>query len=175
MFASGMAESDKMEIKLHDIAGEALQLLINYCYTGEIEITAGNVELLLPAASQLEFVEIEEECSKFLECFLEKNPLNCISYYAVAELYDFADLMKLSMQLMCKHFTAIKITQDFLEIKPQLLFKLIASNDLNVEREEEVFGAVNSWINYDQNARAKHTVDLFKDIRFTLMEFSVEF
>lgn len=175
MFSSGMTESDKTEIKLHGIAGEALQLLINYCYTGEIKISTANIELLLPAASQLEFVELEKECSKFLQGFLKRNPRNCISYYAVAELYNFFDLKELSIKLMFTQFMDITSTEAFSEMSPQLLLKLIESNDLNVEREEEVFSAVNSWINYDKNARAKYAKDFFKVIRFTHMEFSVEF
>lgn len=173
MFSSGMSESEKKEIPLKDVSGEALRLIIQYCYTGEIEINVNNVEMLLPAASQLEFVEIEEECSKFLETMLEKNPLNCLSYYFTAFYYNFDDLMMLAKRLMCEHFVKIKDAKEFFLLDFHVLLEIVRSDDLKVDREEDVFNAVVKWLNHDQSNRKQYSADLLKLIRFSQMDATV--
>lgn len=173
MFTSGMKESEKKEIPLENVSGEALRLIIQYCYTGEIEINVDNVEMLLPAASHLEFVEIEKECSKFLEIILEKNPLNCLSYYLTGFLYNFDGLMMLAKQLMCKHFMEIKDAEEFLLLEFDVLLELIGSDDLKVDREEDAFNAVMKWVNHEQSSRKQYLADLLKSIRFSQMDVTV--
>lgn len=173
MFSSGMSECEKREIPLQDIDGEALRLIIDYCYTGEIEINAENVETLLPAASQLEFVEIEEECSKFLEIFLQKHPLNCLSYYLVAQRYNFAGLKMMAQEIMLKYFMKIKDAEEFLMLDFDALFGLICSDKLNVEREEFIFLAAMKWIKHNENSRRKYLVKVLNVMRFTQMEGTV--
>lgn len=163
------------EIAIGCITGDRLRAVIDYFYTGQIEIAPDNVEILLYVASEFEFVDITEECSKYLEFYLNKNPLNCAAYYAVADMYNIADLRRLSMQFMCHFFNIIKDTPSFAEISPNLLLELLSSDNLNVQREEDVFNAVLAWITFDESNRMRYRAVLFKLIRFTLMEIPVKF
>lgn len=43
-----MAEKAASEVVLHDVDHTALQLLVDYSYTGEIHITEDNVQVTLP-------------------------------------------------------------------------------------------------------------------------------
>lgn len=54
MFASEMVETTLQEIQLHEISSEAMELLIDYCYTAQITIEERNVQQLLPAACLLQ-------------------------------------------------------------------------------------------------------------------------
>jgi kelch-like protein 20 len=54
MFASEMVETTLQEIQLHEISAEAMELLIDYCYTAQISIEERNVQQLLPAACLLQ-------------------------------------------------------------------------------------------------------------------------
>ena len=58
MFASEMVETTLQEIQLHEMSAEAMELLIDYCYTAQITIEERNVQQLLPAACLLQ-VEFE--------------------------------------------------------------------------------------------------------------------
>lgn len=168
-----MSESEQKKIILKNISGQALRLIIDYCYTGEIEINADNIETLLPAASQLEFVEIETECSKFLENLLEKNPLNCLSYYSAAYLYNFEGLKSLAIKFMCEQFKEIKDTEDILSLEFDGLVELVKHDELKAEREEDVFTTVLNWINHDEESRKQHLTELLKNVRYTQMEATV--
>lgn len=44
-FSDDMAERVQREVVLHDVDAAALQLLVDYAYTGEIHITEDNVQV----------------------------------------------------------------------------------------------------------------------------------
>lgn len=174
MFSSGMQESRMPQITLEDVDGETLKLLINFCYSGNIEIGPKNIEGLLAAASRYEFVEIEKQCSEFLEFLLKKNPLNCLSYYFLAHVYNFNGLKKQCKRLLCQYFMELNGTAEFLLLHFEQLCELIKCDDLYVNREEGVFNAVMMWINHDKSEREKYKEDLFKLIRLPQMDGTVE-
>lgn len=69
-------QANQKEFRLADLHGAELRVLIEYCYTGHIQITSDNIEFVYPAALKLKFDEIEEECLGCFERFLQINPSN---------------------------------------------------------------------------------------------------
>lgn len=61
-----MLERNKEVVELHDIDAPSLKQLIDFAYSGEIEITEENVQVLLPASSLLQIQSVREACCKFL-------------------------------------------------------------------------------------------------------------
>lgn len=53
-----MTERNKSVISIHDMDSTALNLLVDYAYTGEINISEDNVQSLLPAASLLQISSV---------------------------------------------------------------------------------------------------------------------
>ena len=76
MFTSEMSESRMTEIDIHEITPEAMELLINFCYSAQIKIEESNVQQLLPAACLLQITEIQQYCCEFLSKQL--HPTNCL-------------------------------------------------------------------------------------------------
>ena len=66
MFASEMVETTMQEIQLHEISAEAMELLIDYCYTAQITIEERNVQQLLPAACLLQVENSDDFRLKFI-------------------------------------------------------------------------------------------------------------
>ncbi|KAK6022329.1 BTB/POZ domain protein, partial [Ostertagia ostertagi] len=60
MFTNDMAESRMDEIEMVNIKAPTLETLVNYCYTGRIEISGTNVLSILPAAGLLQLNEVQE-------------------------------------------------------------------------------------------------------------------
>lgn len=76
MFMGSLRESKEEEITLVDVLGEPLQLLIQYCYTGTIELREDNVEILLATACLLQLSPVVNACCNFLAKQL--HPSNCL-------------------------------------------------------------------------------------------------
>ena len=49
MFTSELLEARQTEVPIRDIDENAVELLVNFCYTSEITIEESNVQTLLPA------------------------------------------------------------------------------------------------------------------------------
>lgn len=173
MFVSGMKESQEKEIFLNAVDGDTLQLLVDFCYTGEIEVTSKNVEALLAIVSHYEFVDIETECSAFLESSLTLDKENCLWYYWIACVYTLNELKVESKHLVETLFMTVKNTDNFLLLDFSQLYEIIESAELVVSHEEEIFSAVMAWINHDASNRGKHIAVLFAEIRFTQMDKAV--
>lgn len=77
-----MKEHSSNEVVLHEVDPAAIELLIEYAYTGQIIITPDNVQVLLPASSVLQMQNVREACCKFL--LKQLHPTNCLGIRSFA-------------------------------------------------------------------------------------------
>lgn len=82
MFLGDMKEADSNEIILHDTDPTAIDLLLEYAYSGQIVITPDNVQVLLPASSLLQMQDVREACCRFL--LRQLHPTNCLGIRSFA-------------------------------------------------------------------------------------------
>lgn len=59
MFTGELEESRQTEVTIRDIDENAMELLIDFCYTSHIVVEESNVQTLLPAACLLQLSEIK--------------------------------------------------------------------------------------------------------------------
>lgn len=67
MFTGELEESRQTEVTIRDIDENAMELLIDFCYTSHIIVEESNVQTLLPAACLLQLAEIQDICCEFLK------------------------------------------------------------------------------------------------------------
>ncbi|XP_029347732.1 kelch-like protein 2 isoform X2 [Acyrthosiphon pisum] len=70
------AERNHDLVAIRNVDYTALQLLVNYIYSGQIVVTKENVQNLLTAVDILEVQDVKEACCDFLQSQL--CPTNCI-------------------------------------------------------------------------------------------------
>lgn len=105
MFMGNLRESEESEIILRDVNGEVLQAVINYCYTGTIEIREDNVETLLQTACLMQLQEVVEACSRFLAHQL--HPSNCLGIALFAEHQACESLLQQATAYTNKYFMQV--------------------------------------------------------------------
>ena len=54
MFTGELAESRQTEVSIRDVEENAMEILIDFCYTSYIVVEEANVQTLLPAACLLQ-------------------------------------------------------------------------------------------------------------------------
>ncbi|XP_076253824.1 kelch-like protein 5 [Rhynchophorus ferrugineus] len=167
MFTSSFSSDDQKEVTLVDINGDVLQAIVNYCYTGTIEIREDNVETLLATASLMLLHEVVEACSRFLVHQL--HPSNCLGISIFAEYQSCPSLLSESNSYTNQHFMQVIQNQEFLQLSVDQMAKLLASDDLNVHSEEQVFNALMSWIQHDPAKRKKHIGKLLALIKLPFL------
>lgn len=172
MFTNDLKEKNEREIILHEINGAELKLLIDFCYTGIIEINELNVYGLLETATRIEFTRMETKCKEFL--LRKMNVLNCLTIWISVEPFTHLnDLVKLAMQYAKVNFVDVVETREFLLLDAERLSVLLKSDNLNVFSEEEVFNAVAKWLDYDEGNRKCHVSNLLSHVRFTHLKSKV--
>lgn len=100
-----MRETGESEITLQDVNGDVLQALIDYCYTGSIEIREDNVETLLSTACLMQLREVIEACSRFLVHQL--HPSNCLGIAVFAEHQSCNSLLMEATSYTSQHFMQV--------------------------------------------------------------------
>ncbi|XP_055499145.1 kelch-like protein 3 isoform X3 [Leucoraja erinacea] len=167
MFTGDMTESKAKKVEIKDIDGHTLSKLIDYIYTAEVEVTEENVQVLLPAASLLQLMDVRTACCDFLQSQL--HPTNCLGIRAFADVHTCTDLLNEANAYAEQHFPDVMLGEEFLTLNLDQVCSLISSDKLTVATEEKVFEAVISWIKYDKEARLEHMANLMENVRLPLL------
>ncbi|CAG9767301.1 unnamed protein product [Ceutorhynchus assimilis] len=166
MFLS-FEESRQDRIVIQEVDHFALELLVEYSYTSEIQVTEENVQVLLPAAHLLQLTDVRDACCDFLQAQL--HPTNCLGIRAFADLHGCLELLNNAENYVELNFPEVVECEEFLTLSQQQVSKLISSDRLTVPSEEKVFECVIAWVHHDTETRQKHLASLMEHVRLPLM------
>lgn len=79
MFTGDLCEKDQQSVELHAISPPILRTLIEFVYSGEIEINQNNVQELMIAADMLELEDVVLGCCEYL--IKELHAVNAVGIY----------------------------------------------------------------------------------------------
>ncbi|XP_014829878.1 PREDICTED: kelch-like protein 2 isoform X2 [Poecilia mexicana] len=167
MFTGEMTESRAKRVRIKEMGGWTLGLLVDYIYTAEIQVTEDNVQALLPAAGLLQLSEVKKACCEFLGSQL--HPSNCLGIRAFADLHACSQLLSLANSYAEHNFTEVVGSEEFLNLGMEQVSSLIASDKLTIPSEEKVFEAVIAWVNHDKDVRQEHLAHLMEHVRLPLL------
>ena len=147
MFTSDLNESKQERVHLHEVDGSSVELVIEYAYTGKIEITRGNAQNLLAVASLFQIIPIHQACARFMETQLDIT--NCIGIYHFGQIHNCKDLHVKAREHIEKNFVEVSKGEEFMSLDFVQAADILTSNELNVEKEELVYEAVMRWVEHD--------------------------
>jgi len=167
MFTGELAESRQTEITIRDIDEHAMGLLIEFCYSSKIVIDETNVQTLLPAACLLQLDEIQEKCCEFLKRQLD--PSNCLGIRAFADTHSCRELLRIADMYTQHNFQEVMTSEEFLLLPANQLVDIIASDELNIRSEEQVFNAVMGWVKFNVAERRSVLSQVLQHVRLPLL------
>ncbi|XP_022090242.1 kelch-like protein 17 [Acanthaster planci] len=167
MFTSDMSESRQSEVHLRDIEAQAVEQLVQFAYTAEINIGEKNVQSLLPAASLLQLHSVRDACCKFL--LGQLDPSNCLGIRRFADMHGCYDLEQSSHLYSLQNFNHVVNTEEYLHLPADEVMQLISSEQLNITSEEDVFNAVVLWVRADMPTRQRYVAKLMERVRLPLL------
>ena len=167
MFTNEHLESKQNRIILNCIEEHSMQVLLDFVYTSELEISEENVQSLLAGASLLQLIPVVEACCDFFRVRLD--PENCLGIAAFADMHGCNNLRDISLSFAREHFKETSHSDEFLAAPVSTLRQLISSEDLHVQREEEVLDAVLQWFHHDELNREKEVPSLMQFVKLPLI------
>ncbi|XP_057309527.1 kelch-like protein 20 [Hydractinia symbiolongicarpus] len=171
MFTNGMLETLQNVIEIHGIDEKTMEMLIDFSYSGKIEINIENVQQMLAGSTLLNIDSLSLACTKFLRNQLDSA--NCIGIKEFAKIYFCRDLEEHATEYLHQNFLDVINHEEFLKLSSTELLELLTSDKIQVRSEEDVFSALENWLYHDFQNRTQYVPDILKCIRVPLL--SLEF
>ena len=112
----------------------------------------------------------EIECSKV--CTILKENLqvkNATSVYCFVNLFNLSSLQISTLNYIERFFTIVSDNESFLELEYNFISIILASSELLITSEIEVFKVANRWLNHNIEERSKYAEDLYLKCRLHLL------
>lgn len=167
MFTNQMLESKQEYVTLSDIDANSVEEIVNFAYTGEIEINEDNVQQLLKASSILQLTEIVTACCTFLKGQLHVT--NCLGIATFAQAHGCTSLGDRAMEYVQDNFMEVAEGEEFVQLNLENISALLNSDLIQVSSEECVFEAMYKWLLYDLPSRCQHALSLLRSVRLPLL------
>lgn len=164
---TGFTERESSRVTIQQVDPEALETLVEYVYTSQVEVTEENVQSLLPAANLLQLTDVRDACCDFLQAQL--HPTNCLGIRRFADLHGCLDLVATTDSYIERHFTEVLECDEFYSLGAEQVAQLIASDTITVPSEERVFESVIAWIHHDVDTRSQFLPTLIEQVRLPLL------
>ena len=156
-------ESKEGLIRLEDMSKVAIEELLDYLYTGHVDVTQHNAFDLLKIADFLVIPSLKEVSSKFIIQSLSSS--NCLMAYYWAVHYRCFDLQENARDLIYANFTRVVEHEDFLNLTISEVEEWISSDEIRVRGEEDVFQAIVKWAEQNGDGERKTFFELFRHVR----------
>ena len=167
MFTSNMRESNENIVEMKDVSADIIEALVEFIYTGNLQITSENVEKTLEHAALIQFSKAVDLCCNFLEKQLDSN--NCIGIRKFAALHQCKDFVAKVDNFMKSHFLEVVESEEFVTLSAAELKGLLCDQSLKVDNEEQVYNAIINWVQHNQTERSPKLHVLLSQVKLPLL------
>ncbi|KAF6035084.1 KLHL18 [Bugula neritina] len=167
MFTHNMVESKRDEICMQGIEASALEALVNFAYTGKVQISDENVQSLLIGANFLNLYEVKESCCEFITTRL--SPANVLGARQFGDQLMEPTIVTCCNSYINRHFTDVTGSEEFNNLPKSDVIDIISRDELNISSEEQVFEASLEWVKQSPEERAEFLPDLVAQVRLPLL------
>lgn len=137
---SDMKEKEEGVISLGETSKTIMDGVLEYMYTGYVDVSAENVPELFAQADYFILPSLTYFLSNFIIQTLSLS--NCVKAYYLACKYQCERLMKETRGFILSNFVAVAKTEDFLNLSCEQVEEWISSDEVVVDVEEKVFEVV---------------------------------
>ncbi|XP_016328467.1 kelch-like protein 41a isoform X2 [Sinocyclocheilus anshuiensis] len=155
------------EVVLENVDPTIMDMIVNYLYSADIEITDENVQDVFAVANRFQIPSVFTVCVSYLQNKLSLG--NCLAIFRMGLVLNCPRLAMAARDFIADRFETLSKDEDFLEFNAPELFAVIGCDALNVEKEEVVFELLMKWVGKNKENRAKALGDAFEHIRFQLL------
>lgn len=161
MLMSDFEESNRSEFVIDTEDGETVRAIVDFCYTGRIELSEETVDDIIAVSSFYQIDRLQKKCCAFLRATL------CVSTawktYLIADEFSLTDIRQEAFDLICANLDAIP-TSDIQRIDYKV-FKRVLGCEVVRASEETIFDRLMQWYEHNKVEREKCMAELLNCIR----------
>ena len=163
LLQSDMKENREGIVRFKEISGAVMEDVLEFIYTGSVEVTQENCKDLIAASNYLLIPGLKKLSGRFLEREISKS--NCISIFYFAEKYQCAELITNTRKFIHANFASVAEMEQFLTLEAEEVERWISSDEISVAVEADVFKIVLKWIEQNKSERKASFEQLFRQVR----------
>ena len=167
LLQSNMKENREGIVRFEEISGSVLKDVLEFIYSGTVDVTQENAEELIAAGNYLIIPGLKTASGRFLE--REMSHINCISTFYLAEKYECDELITNSRLFIHKNIVAVAKLDEFLLLQAKEIERWISSDEITVNEEADVFKIILDWVNHRKSERKTAFEELFGHVRLSFL------
>lgn len=167
IFDSRYSDDHISQVLLHNVDLGAVHSVVNFLYTGQIELKESTVLMMFAVVDLFQLTELRELCVDLMESTLDHT--NCIDRLRFAEHHDIKRLYAAALRVSKSRFKEVMEEEAYRMLPYDKVHELLASDDLNVDEERVVYESVMKWVNYNPDKRKSYLPNLLSHVRFPLI------
>ena len=167
LLESDMRENREGIVRFEEISGAVMEDVLEFIYTGSVEVTQENCKDLIAAANYLLISGLKKLSGRFLERQMSKS--NCISTFYFAEMYQCDELITNTTKFIHANFTSVAELDEFFNLEAKEVERWISSDEISVAVEADVFKIVLMWIEQNKSERRASFEQLFRHVRLAFL------
>jgi len=164
MFKVEMKERYEETVEVKEVDEQSMKILIDYIYTGHIDIDSETVMNLLAAADYLQLEDVKQFCFEFLISIL--SSVTWFAVFTASNLYHNDSFDHHLQQYLSSNLEIVSLSKDFKALSKENLFLFVSYLDRNKVEESSVYQAVITWVKFDETSRKTELADLLQLIKF---------
>jgi len=129
MFQSELDESHQTTIPIKQMEASTLRHVLNYVYTGKVEMSVDSVQSILSAANLFQMISLRDNCAIFMSQHISVD--NCVGVYFFALAHECHDLAEAARQLVNAEFEAVCREPEFLSLPADKLVDIISDDQVH--------------------------------------------
>ncbi|KAJ5076960.1 pep-cterm sorting domain-containing protein [Anaeramoeba ignava] len=160
-----MKEYQENKMILKDVSSPILSLILNYFYSGKIEINLENAIQILIFSSKYLIDELIEICSNFIQKNFQIEFV--VDVLKLSESMNFNQLLDFCYQFIFQNFEEFIKTSFFLELEENHLNSILSNDNISAN-EFDIFQSIIKWGKHKSNInQVPNVIDKIRFIDFT--------
>ncbi|XP_078491173.1 kelch-like protein 12 [Ciona intestinalis] len=159
MFNTEMEEKYKDAVEVHAVDAESVEKLVDFMYTGKININTNNVCDLLAVSDFLQMLSVKKLCIEYLLTTITQQ--NCFTIQALADCFTIPKLTKKFNNFVVENYQQVVSDDHFKKISKDDVIKLLQLTHDKVSTDL-VYTAVMNWVKFDLASNESYLSELFK-------------
>nr|XP_002125111.1 kelch-like protein 12 isoform X1 [Ciona intestinalis] len=166
MFNTELDEKYKDDVEVHGVEPESFEKLVDFMYTGKININTNNVCELLAVCDYLQVLAVKELCIRYLSKMM--SPQNCITIQVLADRFTIPQITEQFNKCFVTNYQQVVSSKHFKKLSKDDVIKLLQSTHGKVS-SDLLYKAVMNWVKLDLASNENYLSEIIKFVDFYQM------
>ena len=160
---SDMKEKEEGVIRLEETSKAVMEDVLEYLYTGHVDINEENAYCLMAVADYLILPSLKVLSAMVIAQTLSFS--NCAMAYYSAIKYRSEELQRGARDFIVANFESVAKSEDFLNLSMEQVEEWISSDEITVKGEEKIFELILRWTERDESRKCNDFLHLLHHVR----------